>query len=183
MVSVRHLRLPELKIFASPVHEDERGGFFEAWNARALSTAGLHENFVQDNCVRSRRGALRGLHYQLARPQGKLVRVIRGAVFDVAVDLRRSSPTFGEWVSERLTADDHHALWIPPGFAHGYLALSDDADVYYKCTEFHDPAGERAVRWNDPALAVDWPLAAVGTPIVSPRDAAAPLFANAEPYP
>ena len=183
MVTIRHLRIPDVRVLVCLVHHDDRGSLFEAWNARTLSAAGLHENFVQDNCVRSNRGVLRGLHYQLARPQGKLVRVIRGEVFDVAVDLRRSSATFGEWVGERLSADSHHALWIPPGFAHGYLALHEATDVYYKCTEFHDPADEHAVRWNDPALGIAWPLAEEGDAIVSARDARAPLFANAESYP
>lgn len=182
MVTVTSLRIPDLKLLEPRIVTDERGFFFEAWNSRELSAAGFHENFVQDNCVRSARGVLRGLHYQLAKPQGKLVRVIRGEIFDVAVDMRGSSPTFGQWVGERLSSEAPRALWIPPGFAHGYLALSDPADVYYKCTEYYDPADERLVRWNDPTLGIAWPLAGFGTPIVAARDAAAPPFANAERY-
>jgi len=183
VVKVTALRIGEVKLLEPRIFADERGWFFEAWNARALSAAGFHEHFVQDNCVRSTRGVLRGLHYQLWKPQGKLVRVTAGEVFDVSVDLRRSSPTFGEWVGERLSGDNHRAIWIPPGFAHGYLALSETADVYYKCTAFYDPADERAVRWDDPAVGIAWPVAGVGAPILTPRDRDAPLLANAETYP
>jgi dTDP-4-dehydrorhamnose 3,5-epimerase len=183
VVKVTSLRIGDIKSIETRVFTDDRGSFFEAWNARALSAAGFHENFVQDNSARSVRGTLRGLHYQLRRPQGKLVRVVWGEVFDVAVDLRRSSSTFGQWVGERLTADSHRALWIPPGFAHGYLTLSATADVYYKCTEYYEPGDEYAVRWDDPALAIAWPLNGIGAPLLSPRDAGARAFADAETYP
>lgn len=182
-MTVTALRIGDVKRIVPRVHTDERGFLFEAWNARTFGAAGLGAAFVQDNHTRSSRGVLRGLHYQLARPQGKLVRVVRGEVFDVAVDLRRSSPTFGQWVGERLSSEGGHALWIPPGFAHGYLTLTEPADVYYKCTEFHAPLDERCVRWSDAALGIAWPLDALGTPVVSARDAAAPLLAGAECYP
>jgi dTDP-4-dehydrorhamnose 3,5-epimerase len=183
VVTVRALRIGDVKSLEARIFADDRGFLFEAWNARSLSASGFHENFVQDNCACSARGVLRGIHYQLTKPQGKLVRVIRGEIFDVAADLRRTSPTFGQWVGEVLSSEDHRALWIPPGFAHGYLTLSESADVYYKCTEFYEPADERCVRWNDTTLAIAWPLAGIGDPIVSPRDAAAPLLENAEAYP
>ena len=183
MVTVTALRIADVKSIESPVHSDERGFFFEGWNARSLSAAGFHENFVQDNCVRSALGVVRGLHYQITKPQGKIIRVIQGEIFDVAVDMRGSSPTFGQWVGGRLSSEEHRALWVPPGFAHGYLALSETADVYYKCTEFWDAADERGVRWNDHAIGIGWPLGGIGAPIVSARDAVLPPLENAESYP
>ena len=153
------------------VHADERGFFFESYNAReferATGLAGVV--FVQDNYSRSRSGVLRGLHYQLPpRAQGKLVRVVRGAIYDVAVDLRRSSPTFGRWLGVELSEGNRRQLWIPPGFAHGFVALSELADVLYKTTDYYSPAHERCVRWDDPSLAIAWPLAA--DPILSAKD-------------
>jgi dTDP-4-dehydrorhamnose 3,5-epimerase len=163
------------------VHGDDRGFFLESWNERRFAEAGIEARFVQDNHSRSARGVLRGIHYQLARPQGKLVRVTSGAAFDVAVDLRRSSPQFGKWTGVELTASNKRMLWIPPGFGHGFLALEEGTDFLYKCTDFYLPGDERGVAWNDPAIGIDWPLEDIA-PIVSERDSAAPLLADAEVY-
>ncbi len=161
------------------VFGDERGFFMESYNAQTFQEAtGVQADFVQDNHSRSARGVLRGLHYQLVQPQGKLVRVASGAVLDVAVDIRRASPTFGQSVAVELTAQNHRQLWIPPGFAHGFLVLSEWADFLYKTTDYHAPQHERSVRWDDPALGIAWPLA--GPPQLSPRDRAAPLLKNSE---
>jgi dTDP-4-dehydrorhamnose 3,5-epimerase len=183
VIGVRALRIPEVKVFEPRIFADERGYFLEAWNARALSVAGFHENFVQDNLVQSRHGAIRGLHYQMARPQGKLVRCVDGEIFDVAVDLRRSSPTFGQWAAEFLSAANGLSLWVPPGFAHGYCVLTESATVYYKCTEFYDPGEERMLLWNDPAIGIEWPFDRMRARLVNARDAAAPPLAMAETYP
>jgi dTDP-4-dehydrorhamnose 3,5-epimerase len=176
------LALPEIVLLEPAVHGDERGAFFESYNAHAFAAAtGLETRFVQDNQSVSRRGVLRGLHYQLApAPQGKLVRVLAGAVFDVAVDLRRSSPGFGRWVAEILSAENRRQLWIPEGFAHGFLALREGTEVLYKTTGFYHRDAERAIRWDDPDLAIAWP--AEVAPILSGKDAAAPAFAAAEVF-
>lgn len=155
----------------------------ETWEAKKFAAGGVPASFVQDNHSVSSRWVLRGLHYQLHRPQGKLVRVTEGEVFDVAVDLRRSSPTFGQWVGERLSADNHAMLWIPAGFAHGFLALSERVQFLYKCTDYYDPASERTLLWNDPGLDIAWPLPAGVSPIVSDKDQAGLTLANAECYP
>lgn len=173
--------LPGVKLIEPTVFGDERGFFMETWNARAFTAAGLDLTFVQDNHSRSARGVLRGLHFQIVNPQGKLVRVSHGAVFDVAVDVRRSSPTFGRWVGYELSAANKRLLWVPPDFAHGFVVLSDFADFQYKCTALYDPPAERAVRWDDPALAIDWPLDGM-VPTLSAKDAAAPLLAAAEVF-
>ena len=165
------------------VFGDARGFFSESYNHRAFAQAtGLDIDFVQDNHSRSRKGVLRGLHYQIRQPQGKLVRVVRGAVFDVAVDMRKSSPAFGQWVGVELSEDNHRQLWLPPGFAHGFVVLSDTADFLYKTTDYYAPEHERGVAWNDPAIGVDWPLAAHGIaePLLSEKDRAAPALAQAE---
>ena len=164
------------------VHGDDRGFFLESWNEHRFSEAGIEARFVQDNHSRSARGVLRGIHYQLARPQGKLVRVTSGAVFDVAVDLRRSSPQFGKWTGVELTAANKRMLWVPPGFGHGFLALEDGTDFLYKCTDFYVAEDERAIAWNDPAIGIDWPLENIA-PILSERDSAAPILEDAEVYP
>ena len=161
------------------VFADERGFFMETWHAAKFAAAGLDFPFVQDNHSGSRRGVLRGLHYQRARPQGKLIRVTVGAVFDVAVDLRRASPTFGRWFGARLEAESRRMLWIPPGAAHGFLTLTDTAEVIYKCTEFHVPEDERSIAWDDPDLAIAWPLAPGERPTLSAKDAAAGAFRDA----
>ena len=164
------LAIPEVILFTPQVFGDNRGFFMESFNALAFAAAaGCEPRFVQDNHSRSQRGVLRGLHYQLPpHAQGKLVRVVGGAVFDVAVDLRRTSPTFGQWVGQVLSADNHHQLWIPPGFAHGFLTLTETADFIYKTTDFYHPASERTVAWNDPTLCIQWPT--VGNPLVSDKD-------------
>lgn len=172
--------LPNVLLIKPQVWTDARGFFLESWNESAFKRAGLDVHFRQDNHSRSVRNAVRGLHYQLNRPQGKLVRCARGAVFDVAVDLRRSASTFGRWLGVELSEINHDMLWIPPGFGHGFLVLSDEADVHYKASELYDADSDRAVLWNDPDLAIKWPLA--GTPIVSARDANARALSTAELY-
>jgi len=173
--------LPDVKLIEPSVHGDARGFFLESWNAAAFSANGLDIDFVQDNHSRSARGVLRGLHYQNPDAQGKLVRVVGGAVFDVAVDMRRTSPQFGQWVGYELSAENKRMLWVPPGFAHGFLTLADDTDFLYKCTAPYAPANEHAVRWDDPDIAIDWPLDGM-QPLVSAKDAAAPLLADAKGY-
>jgi dTDP-4-dehydrorhamnose 3,5-epimerase len=168
--------LIEPKVFG-----DARGFFFESYNARGLAEAGVTATFVQDNHSRSGRNVLRGLHYQIEHAQGKLVRVIEGEVFDVAVDLRRSSPTFGRWVGDHLSAANRRMLWVPPGFAHGFLVLSDSAEFLYKTTDYWYPEHERTLLWDDPALAISWPLA--GRPVLAAKDAAGVPFAQADCYP
>ena len=174
--------IPDVLLIEPQVFGDARGFFMETWHERRFAEAGLDLHFVQDNHSRSVRGTLRGLHYQLRQPQGKLVRVVAGEVFDVAVDLRRGSPTFGRWAGEVLSAQDHRMLWVPPGFAHGFLVLSDSADLLYKCTDFYAPEHDRGIRWDDPDLAVAWPLEPGVRPLLSGKDAAAPLFRDSECY-
>jgi dTDP-4-dehydrorhamnose 3,5-epimerase len=176
-------RLPEVVLIKPKVFGDGRGFFFETWQQCTFSEAGLNASFVQDNHSRSSRYTLRGLHFQIRQPQGKLVRVTRGEAYDVAVDIRRSSPRFGQWVGVILSDSNHHLLWVPAGFAHGYLALSDTVDFVYKCTDFYSPKDERSIRWDDPALAVEWPLPPGARPVLSAKDAAAPLLRDAETYP
>ena len=166
------------------VFGDERGFFYESWNQQAFNAAAGDTCFVQDNHSRSSRGVLRGLHYQLPpHPQGKLVRCVLGEIFDVAVDIRRSSPTFGQWVGAVLSADNKQQLWVPAGFAHGFLTLSEQAEVLYKTTDFWSRECERAIRWDDPALAIAWPLEALAgaEPQLSEKDGAAPLLAELSP--
>jgi len=181
-MQVRATAIPDVVVVEPNVFGDERGFFMESWNAQAFAQAGIDAVFVQDNHSRSRCGVLRGLHYQIREPQGKLVRVAAGEVYDVAVDLRRSSPTFGRAVGERLSAENKRMMWIPPGFAHGFLVLSEIADFLYKATAYYAPEHERAIRWDDPRLAIDWPLTGAA-PTVSAKDAAAPFLAQAETYP
>jgi dTDP-4-dehydrorhamnose 3,5-epimerase len=175
--------IPEVVLIRPKVFGDSRGFFLETWEERKFAASGLDVRFVQDNHSRSARNTLRGLHYQIQQPQGKLVRVVTGTVFDVAVDIRRSSPTFGRWVGVTLSAENHHMLWIPPGFAHGFLVLSESADFIYRCTDFWAPAHERAIQWNDPALNIAWPLPGGVEPLVSPKDAAAKRFGDADHFP
>jgi dTDP-4-dehydrorhamnose 3,5-epimerase len=173
--------IPDVLIIQPKVFGDARGFFLESFNQQRFEQlTGLAPNFVQDNHSRSARGVLRGLHYQVRQPQGKLVRVIAGEVFDVCVDLRRSSPTFGRSVSLLLSAENHQQLWIPPGFAHGFLVTSESADFVYKTTDYYAPEFERALLWNDPALDIAWPLA--DTPILSAKDSAGLLLSLAETY-
>lgn len=174
--------VPDVLLIEPRVFGDARGFFMETWNARTFAEAGLDLQFVQDNHSRSAAGTLRGLHYQIRQPQGKLVRVTVGEVFDVAVDLRRGSASFGRWVGERLSAENKRMLWVPPGFAHGFLVLSEAAEFQYKCTDFYAPEHERCIRWDDPDLAIDWPLPGGREPLVSEKDAAGVPFARAEVY-
>jgi len=179
-VKVTPTALKEVLIVEPSVHGDERGFFLESWHQQRYQDAGLPARFVQDNHSRSGQGTLRGLHYQIRRPQGKLVHVAAGEVFDVTVDLRKSSPTFGRWAGELLSARNHRQLWIPPGFAHGFYVLSASADLLYKCTEYYSPDDDRALRWDDPELSIEWPLIDGRAPLLSPRDASAPLLRAAE---
>jgi len=172
--------LPDVRIIEPRVFGDDRGFFFESWNARALAAAGIDAAFVQDNHSRSRRGVLRGLHYQIEHAQGKLVRCVVGEVFDVAVDLRRSSATFGRSIGLALSAESRRMLWVPPGFAHGFVVLSDSADFLYKTTDYWHPEHERTLLWNDPALGIAWPLD--GPPVLNAKDAAGTPLDRAEVY-
>ena len=175
--------IADVIILEPSVFGDSRGFFLESFNRKAFGAiTGLDVDFVQDNHSRSARGILRGLHYQIRRPQGKLVRVVRGAVFDVSVDLRRSSPTFGQWVGVELTEDSHRQLWVPPGFAHGFYVLSDHADFLYKTTDYYFPEHERSLSWNDPAIAISWPLEQGTEPVVSEKDKNAAKLAQAEVF-
>jgi dTDP-4-dehydrorhamnose 3,5-epimerase len=175
-------RIPEVVLIEPQLFGDHRGFFMETWQQRVFAEAGIDLPFVQDNHSRSTRGILRGLHYQIRHPQGKLVRVISGEVFDVAVDIRKGSPTFGQWVGERLSADNRLMLWVPPGFAHGFYVLSEAAEFLYKCTDFYFPAHERSILWSDPDLAIDWPLLNGEAPVLSAKDADAPCLHEAEVY-
>lgn len=161
--------LPEVFLIKPRVHEDHRGFFMETYNERTLAEIGLRDIFVQDNHSRSMRGVLRGLHYQLGQPQAKLVRVTRGAVYDVAVDIRRNSPTFGSWTGVELTEDNKLIMFTPEGFAHGFLVLSEVAEFQYKCSDFYAPTEERGIAWNDPGIGIDWPLEGI-EPVLSDRD-------------
>jgi dTDP-4-dehydrorhamnose 3,5-epimerase len=175
--------IPAVVLIRPRVFGDARGHFYESWEERKFAAAGLELDFRQDNQNLSARHVLRGIHYQLNRPQGKLVRVVTGAVFDVAVDLRRSSPTFGKWVGAELTEDNHHMLWVPPGFGHGFVVLSESTHFLYKCTDFYAPEDEHAIAWNDPDLQIDWRLPADAQPVLSARDKAAKRFRDAQYYP
>lgn len=174
--------IPDLLIIEPRVFGDERGFFFESFNHRLFQEkTGLNPAFVQDNHSRSGRNVLRGLHYQVRQPQGKLVRVVVGEVFDVAVDVRKSSPTFGKWAGTIISAENKRQLWIPPGFAHGFLVLSQSADFLYKTTDYYAPEHERSIMWNDPAIGIDWPLQ--GEPILAAKDRAGKRLRDAEVFP
>ncbi len=176
-------RIPDVVVIEPDVFGDDRGFFMETWRAEAFAIAGIPAPFVQDNHSRSRQGSLRGLHYQLQQPQGKLVRVVIGSVFDVAVDLRKGSRTFGQWVGSVLSADNRLQMWVPPGFAHGFLVLSESADFVYRCTDYYNPASERVLAWNDPDLAIEWPIAANMEVLLSRKDMAGVRFRDAECFP
>jgi dTDP-4-dehydrorhamnose 3,5-epimerase len=174
--------IADVLIIEPKVFGDSRGFFFESFNQAQFDEAvGSHVDFVQDNHSRSAKGVLRGLHYQIQKPQGKLVRVVRGSVFDVAVDIRRSSPTFGQWVGVELTEENHRQLWVPPGLAHGFVVTSESADFLYKTTEFYAPAHERAILWNDADLGIVWPDIGM-QPLLSGKDAAASTFKAADTF-
>ena len=175
-------RLPDVLVIEPKVFGDDRGFFYESFNARAFAEAtGCTLQFVQDNHSRSTRGVLRGLHYQIEQAQGKLVRVTAGEVLDVAVDIRRSSPTFGQWASVRLSAQNHRQMWVPPGFAHGFVVLSESADFLYKTTDYYAPSAERYIRWDDPQLAIDWEFE--GAPILSAKDQNGKTLHEADLFP
>lgn len=174
--------IADVLIIEPRVFGDSRGFFFESFNQQSFRKAtGQDLNFVQDNHSRSSKGVLRGLHYQIQQPQGKLVRVVRGAVFDVAVDLRQSSPTFGKWVGAELTEENNRQMWVPPGFAHGFLTLSESADFLYKTTDYYAPQFERCIAWDDPTLAIDWPLSG-NRPQISTKDQVGVALAQAEVF-
>ena len=169
-MNVIQTQIPNVLILEPKVFGDERGFFMETWNKQTFADLGITLDFVQDNHSHSRQGILRGLHYQIQQPQGKLVRVTQGKVFDVAVDLRQSSPTFGHWVGVELSAENHRLFWIPPGFAHGFYTISDTADFMYKCTDFYAPAYERTLCWDDNTLNISWPLVNGSQPLISSKD-------------
>lgn len=172
--------LPGVLVFEPRVFSDDRGYFLETWRADSFAREGLTLPFVQDNQSSSRQGVLRGLHYQIGQPQGKLVRVISGRVFDVAVDLRRSSPTCGRWFGVELSAGNHRQFWVPPGFGHGFYVLSEQAEIVYKCTGYYAPKLERTLRWDDPAIGIDWPLVPGVTTLLSDKDRAGVVLESAE---
>jgi dTDP-4-dehydrorhamnose 3,5-epimerase len=180
-VKVERAAIPDVLVLEPRIFGDARGFFYESYNRRSFAAAtGLDVEFVQDNHSRSARNVLRGLHYQVRQPQGKLVRVVSGEIWDVAVDLRRGSPTFGRWAAARLDAMSHQMLWIPPGFAHGFVVLSDQADVLYKATDFYAPEHERTLLWSDPALSIPWPLA--GAPVMTDKDRRGAPLVGAETF-
>ncbi|MDH5691819.1 MAG: dTDP-4-dehydrorhamnose 3,5-epimerase [Gammaproteobacteria bacterium] len=172
------LQIPDVILIEPTVHGDERGFFLESWRQDMFKANGIDAIFLQDNHSKSTKGILRGLHYQLPKPQGKLVRVISGEVYDVAVDLRKSSPTFGQWVGEYLSAENKRSMWVPEGFAHGFLVTSESAEFVYKCTDYYSPDCEHALKWDDEDLKIDWPIE--GSPLLSNKDAQALSFNEAE---
>jgi dTDP-4-dehydrorhamnose 3,5-epimerase len=176
------LALPDVVRVTLDVFRDDRGAFMETWQSRTFADSGIAGPFVQDNWSESKKGVLRGLHYQIVQPQGKLIAVVQGTIFDVVADMRRSSPTFGRWLAEPLSSDRAVALWVPPGFAHGFYVTSERATVLYKCTDFYAPPHERTIRWDDPHLAIDWPVPRGAVPIVSVKDAGGKLFKDAETF-
>ncbi len=175
-------KLSDVVLIQPKIFEDGRGFFLESYQKERFSIAGIHSDFVQDNHSASTKGVLRGLHYQIHQPQGKLVRVVVGEVFDVAVDLRRHSPTFGRWVGETLSAEKKNQLWIPPGFAHGFYVTSEKAEILYKATDYYAPQWERSLLWNDPALGIDWPILDGEPPVLSEKDKKGALLSEAETY-
>lgn len=174
--------IPEVLILEPQVFGDARGFFLETWNANTFAELGLDLRFVQDNHSRSRQGILRGMHYQIQHPQGKLVRVTHGKVFDVAVDLRQSSPTFGQWAGAELSEENHRMLWVPPGFAHGFYVMSESADFLYKCTDFYAPEYDRSLRWDDPTVGIEWPLVNDAAPTISAKDEAGKRWQEADKF-
>lgn len=174
--------LPGVVRVVPTVHRDSRGFFIETWQSRSFAEGGIDAEFVQENFSHSSKGTLRGLHYQIRQPQGRLVRVVQGAVFDVTVDIRKSSPGFGQWTGEILSAENRHQLWIPPGFAHGFLVLTETAGFEYNCTDYYAPQHDRSIRWNDPEIGIDWPIDDGQTVQTSEKDAAAPFLKDAEVY-
>lgn len=174
--------LPGCFLLEPLVHGDDRGFFIESWNRRTYRELGIDFDYVQDNHSRSTQGVLRGIHYQIGNPQGKLVRVTSGSVFDVAVDLRRGSPTFSKWFGVELSESNKRIFWVPPGFGHGFYVTSETADFQYKCTEYFTPENDRGIRWNDPSIGIEWPLVDGVEPSLSGKDSAAPLLEDAEVF-
>lgn len=181
-MKIEETELPGVLLLQPTIYRDSRGAFLETWNLRTMKEAGLPTTWVQDNFSFSKKYVLRGMHYQITQPQGKLVRVVYGAVLDVAVDLRRSSPNFGKYVAIELSEENGKMLWIPPGFAHGFLALAENVGFSYKVTEYYSPAAERTIRWNDPDLAIRWPVDGKSL-IISGRDSEGSLLRDAEVFP
>ncbi len=179
-MKVERCSIADVLLLEPKVFSDARGFFMETWNARSFENLGINAQFVQDNHSRSAKNVLRGLHYQIRQPQGKLVRVTAGEIWDVAVDLRRGSGSFGRWTAATLSADSHRMLWVPAGFAHGFIVLSEHAEVQYKTTDYYAPEHERTLLWNDPALAIAWPLA--GEPVMTDKDRRGTLLASAETF-
>jgi dTDP-4-dehydrorhamnose 3,5-epimerase len=173
--------MPDVILIEPRVFADERGFFLESYQKQRFTEAGISFDFVQDNHSKSEQGVLRGLHYQIQQPQGKLVRVIAGEIFDVAVDIRKSSPTFGKWVGDYLSAENKKILWVPAGFAHGFLVTSPTAEVLYKATDYYAPQWERSIVWNDPTIDIDWPTKGI-SPILSPKDKTGKLLEEAEVF-
>jgi dTDP-4-dehydrorhamnose 3,5-epimerase len=180
-VSVTPTAVPDVIVLEPKVFGDSRGFFLESWNQRDFAAAGIRAEFVQDNHSRSGRNVLRGLHYQIRQPQGKLLRVIAGEIYDVAVDIRRNSPTFGRWIGLTLSAENRRMVWVPAGFAHGFLVVSEAAEVLYKATDYYAPEHERTIAWNDPDIGIAWPLS--GEPVLSAKDAVGQHLRDAEVYP
>jgi dTDP-4-dehydrorhamnose 3,5-epimerase len=181
-MDIRPTAIPDVLVIEPKVFSDGRGFFMETYQARAFAAAGIAEPFLQDNHSRSRQGTLRGLHYQIRQAQGKLIRVVVGAVYDVAVDLRRGSTTFGRWVGVHVSADNRQQVWIPPGFAHGFYVLSEGADVVYKTTDFYSPEWERTLVWDDPEVGIAWPLVGGAPPLISEKDARGKRLSEADLY-
>ena len=175
-------KIAEVLLIKPRIFNDERGFFMETYQEKKMIKGGISYNFVQDNHSRSMQGTLRGLHYQIENAQGKLVRVVLGEIYDVAVDIRRTSPTFGKWVGALLSEENRHQLWIPPGFAHGFYVISESADVLYKATDFYNPTAERCIVWNDKKLGIDWHIPSGEKPVLSPKDLKGSLFKNAEVF-
>lgn len=174
-------QLPDVILIEPKVFSDERGFFLESYQKNRFAEAGIALDFVQDNHSKSQQGTLRGLHYQIQQAQGKLVRVVAGEIFDVAVDIRKNSPTFGKWVGDYLSAENRRMLWVPPGFAHGFYVTSSEAEVLYKATDYYAPQWERSILWNDPTININWTIGDI-QPILSPKDTAGKLFSEAEVY-
>jgi len=181
-MKIESTTIPDVLVIIPDLFDDERGFFMETYRTEHFNSLGITTEFVQDNHSGSAQSVLRGLHYQIQRPQGKLVRVVSGEVFDVAVDLRKNSDTFGKWVGATLTAENKHQLWIPPGFAHGFYVLSDWADLLYKVTEYYAPEWDRVLRWDDPEIGIDWPLIDGAPPILSEKDAQGKSLRDAETF-
>lgn len=179
-MQVTPTEIPKVTIIEPRIFDDERGFFMETWQRQKFAEVGIDYDFVQDNHSRSVQGTLRGLHYQIQQPQGKLVRTTVGEVYDVAVDIRRSSPTFGQWVGRYLSAENKHMLWVPPGFAHGFYVTSDIAEVQYKCTDYYAPQHERSIRWDDPSISIQWPITPDAEPFLSAKDAGGTPLKEAE---